>query len=132
MSQKFSTVAVINRDKKILLLKRGSTAPWNPNNYCFPGGTVESGETLEQAAIRELYEETGIEVDNNNLEKMVIVYPSGYKKTIFVTKVNYTEVRLNYEHTDYTWTDSVDSINYPMVNGLRITLSSLKENGLIV
>ena len=105
MSQKFSTVAVINRDKKILLLKRGSTAPWNPNNYCFPGGTVESGETLEQAAIRELYEETGIEV--------------GYKKTIFVTKVNYTEVRLNYEHTDYTWTDSAGSINYPY-NCLKI------------
>lgn len=132
MAQKFSTVAVINRDKKILLLKRGPTAPYNPNNYCFPGGTVEENESLEDAASRELYEETGIVVDSNNLKKMVIVYPSGYRKTIFVTKVNYTEVRLNYEHTDYTWVDSTDSINYPMVNGLRITLSSLKENGLIV
>ena len=132
MSQKFSTVAVINRDKKILLLKRGPTAPWNPNNYCFPGGTVESNDSLEQAAIRELYEETGIEIDNNNLEKMVIVYPSGYKKTIFVSRIDDAEVRLNYEHTDYVWLDSAQSINYPMVNGLRITLSSLKENGLIL
>ena len=132
MSQKFSTVAVINRHKQVLLLKRGPTAPYNPNNYCFPGGTVEENESLEDAASRELYEETGIVVDNNDLEKMVIVYPSGYKKTIFVTKVNYTEVRLNYEHTDYTWVDSTDSINYPMVNGLRITLSSLKDNGLIL
>lgn len=132
MSQKFSSVAVINRDKKVLLLKRGSTAPYNPDNYCFPGGTVEYNESLEQAAIRELYEETGIVVEDDSLTKMVIVYPSGYKKVIFVTKVNYTEVRLNYEHTDYTWVDSADSINYPMVNGMRITISSLRENGLIL
>lgn len=132
MSQKFSTVAVINRDKKILLLKRGPTAPWNPDNYCFPGGTVEYNESLEQAAIRELYEETGIKVDNNNLEKMVIVYPSGYKKVIFVSKIDDAEVRLNYEHTHYIWVDSSESANWPIVNGLRTTISSLKENGLIV
>ncbi len=132
MSQKFSTVAVVNRDKRILLLKRGPTAPYNPNNYCFPGGTVEENESLEYAASRELYEETGIFVENNSLEKMVIVYPSGYKKIIFVTKVDDAEVILNYEHTNYEWVTSNDSINYPMVNGLRITLSSLYENGLIV
>lgn len=132
MAQKFSTVAVINRNKKILLLKRGPTAPWNPNNYCFPGGTVELNESLEQAASRELYEETGIVVDNNNLEKMVIIYPSGYKKTIFVSRIDDAEVRLNYEHTHYTWVNLTESLNYPMVNGLRITLSSLYENGLIV
>jgi dATP pyrophosphohydrolase len=132
VSQKFSTVAVVNRDKRILLLKRGPTAPYNPNNYCFPGGTVEENESLEYAASRELYEETGIFVENNSLEKMVIVYPSGYKKIIFVTKVDDAEVILNYEHTNYEWVTSNDSINYPMVNGLRITLSSLYENGLIV
>jgi dATP pyrophosphohydrolase len=132
MAQKFSTVAVINCDKKILLLKRGPTAPYNPNNYCFPGGTVEENESLEYAASRELYEETGIVVENDSLERMVIVYPSGYKKIIFVTKVDDAEVTLNYEHTNYEWVTSNDSINYPMVNGLRITLSSLCENGLIV
>lgn len=132
MAQKFSTVAVINRDKKILLLKRGPTAPWNPNNYCFPGGTVEDNESLEQAASRELYEETGIVVDNNSLEKMVIIYPSGYKKTIFVSRIDDAEVKLNYEHTHYVWANSNESINYPMVNGLRITISNLHENGLIV
>lgn len=132
MSQKFSTVAVINRDKKILLLKRGSTAPYNPNNYCFPGGTVEKNESLEDAASRELYEETGIVVDNNNLEKMVIVYPSGYKKIIFVTKVYDAEVRLNYEHTEYAWVNIQESFDYPMVNGLRTTLTNLFQNGLIL
>ena len=132
MSQKFSSVAVINRDKKVLLLKRGSTAPYNPDNYCFPGGTVEYNESLEQAAIRELYEETGIVVRDDSLTKMVIVYPSGYKKVIFVTNVDDVNVSLNFEHTHYDWVDYAGSNKYPMVNGMRITLSNLYESGLMM
>ena len=32
-----------------------------PNNWKFPGGLVDKGETLDQAAVREVFEETGIE-----------------------------------------------------------------------
>lgn len=131
MSQKFSSVAVINRDKKILLLRRGPTAPWNPNSYCFPGGNVEANESLETAAARELFEETGISVSENDLEKIVIVYPSGYKKTIFAIKVDSADVSLSYEHTDYVWTNVSESLKYPMVTGLRITINNLAENGFI-
>lgn len=131
MSQRFSTVAVINGDKKVLLLKRGPTAPWNPNSYCFPGGTVEDNESLDQAASRELYEETGIVVNTNDLEKLIVVYPSGYKKTIFVARINDAEVKLNYEHTDYAWVNSIESSGYPMVDGLRVTIDCLVEKDFL-
>jgi len=39
--QKSATVAVINSDKKFLILRRGKSAPWMPGRYCLPGGKVE-------------------------------------------------------------------------------------------
>jgi ADP-ribose pyrophosphatase YjhB (NUDIX family) len=47
--------AVIVREGKILLIKRSDNGLW-----AVPGGLVEVGETLAEAAQRELWEETGI------------------------------------------------------------------------
>jgi 8-oxo-dGTP diphosphatase len=52
--------AIVIRDGRILLVKRGSSPGkglWAP-----PGGLVELGETVREAAEREILEETGITV----------------------------------------------------------------------
>ena len=52
--------AVVIRDGRILLVRRGSSPGkglWAP-----PGGLVELGETLREAAEREILEETGITI----------------------------------------------------------------------
>ena len=52
--------AIVIRDGRILLVKRGSSPGkglWAP-----PGGLVELGETVREAAEREILEETGIAV----------------------------------------------------------------------
>ncbi|MCX5828014.1 MAG: NUDIX hydrolase [Deltaproteobacteria bacterium] len=46
-------------DRKILLVKRGRR-PYR-GKWCLPTGFVESGESIEAAAMRELEEETGIQ-----------------------------------------------------------------------
>ncbi|GLW66122.1 ADP-ribose pyrophosphatase [Actinomadura rubrobrunea] len=49
---------LLRPDGKVLIghrIKQGEAASW-----CLPGGHVEPGETFEQAALREIAEETGI------------------------------------------------------------------------
>ena len=46
------------REGRVLLGARA--APPHDSFYSLPGGLVETGETLEEAAIRELMEETGV------------------------------------------------------------------------
>ncbi len=50
--------AVAVKDKKFLLIKRG-TAP-KKGRWAAPSGFIESGETAEEACLRELKEETGV------------------------------------------------------------------------
>lgn len=48
--------AIVQNDEKYLLIRRMN--PPSKGMYAFPGGRVENGESLEQAVLRELLEET--------------------------------------------------------------------------
>jgi 8-oxo-dGTP diphosphatase len=52
--------AAIFRDGRVLIVRRGR--PPAHGLYTLPGGGVELGETLEQAVIREVREETGLAI----------------------------------------------------------------------
>ena len=58
---------VITKEKlpKILLIQRGNE-PFK-DYWAFPGGFMEMDETIEQCAVRELEEETGIRIDISDL-----------------------------------------------------------------
>lgn len=57
-----TTVAIVEfSDKTILLVKR-RTVPFK-GYWALPGGRVEAGETIEQTVIREVKEETGLDVE---------------------------------------------------------------------
>lgn len=56
----FASVALVNASGWILLQERDAHPVIDPEKWGFPGGGVEPGESFEQAAHRELEEETGV------------------------------------------------------------------------
>lgn len=47
-------VVIVDADRRVLLVRHGYTEGWH-----LPGGGVDRGESLAEAAVREAYEETG-------------------------------------------------------------------------
>jgi ADP-ribose pyrophosphatase YjhB (NUDIX family) len=80
------SVAVV-RDGRVLLVKR-ARAP-SQGLHAFPGGKVEAGETLEEAARRELLEETGVSAEQFRPVAEILIegarhnHPVDYRLTVF-------------------------------------------------
>lgn len=53
--------AAIIRDGRVLIARRAKGA--STGHYTLPGGVVEAGETLHEAIVREVAEETGIAIE---------------------------------------------------------------------
>lgn len=51
---------------EVLLVLRSATG-YEDGKYCLPSGRVEEGETFSAAAVREVREETGLELDQNEV-----------------------------------------------------------------
>jgi 8-oxo-dGTP diphosphatase len=101
-----SVYALVRNEKgEFLLLRRSENSHTNPGKWDLPGGKVNPDETLKEAVVREVEEETGIsiypgeiagEVNFELPEKRVIaiVFNGGYV---------ISEVKLSYEHIEYAW-----------------------------
>lgn len=80
------SVAVVRGDR-VLLVRRAR--PPSQGLYAFPGGKVEAGETLEQAARRELVEETGLVAGALRPLREILIegasegHPVDYRLTVF-------------------------------------------------
>jgi 8-oxo-dGTP pyrophosphatase MutT (NUDIX family) len=77
--------AMFDSSGKILLMKRSDNSKW-----CIPGGIVNVGETPEQGAIREAWEETGLHV---RVLELVGLYTMTY---LDIAQSRYTVVGFTY------------------------------------
>ena len=94
--------AIIQKENKILATKRGYGEFMNM--WEFPGGKIESGETKEQALVREIKEELNIEI---SVDKFAIdieyQYPNFYLfMSCFMCSIKEGSIEL-LEHNDGKW-----------------------------
>ena len=111
------TVDVLIEDKGTILLIQRKGEPFD-GKWALPGGFVEYGETVEQAAVREVKEEVGIDVQ---LEGMLGVYsdpdrdPRGHIVSIvFIGTKKSGKEKKGKEIADFMWAllDKTDKIPF--------------------
>jgi len=102
-----SQKAIIFHKDKFLIIKRGETAPSNPNKWDLPGGDVDYGENLYESIKREIREEVGLEVKDlkpYEVHSRIIPETEYYWVTIaYKTETDDSNIKLSYEHSDFKW-----------------------------
>jgi 8-oxo-dGTP diphosphatase len=125
--------AAIFRDGRVLIVRR-ARAPAN-GLYTLPGGGVELGETLEEAVVREVREETGLEVEpvalagyrqaitrdaSGGVERHFVILP-------FAARWIAGEVSLNEELGEANWLDPAELSGLKTTEGLALIVSAARE-----
>jgi ADP-ribose pyrophosphatase YjhB (NUDIX family) len=103
-----AAILVIDKQNRLLLMKRSDSGCWG-----LPGGAVEPGEMVENAAKRETLEETSLEICDMSLfgvfsgPELYYKYPNGdevYNVTIIYLSNGWRgDVKVNDEHTEWRW-----------------------------
>jgi 8-oxo-dGTP pyrophosphatase MutT (NUDIX family) len=129
-----ASAALINSDKKLLLLKRLSTEETFPDCWTFPSGGVEDTDaTVATAVTREVSEETGLdfnptarfgfyEVIVGGKRCMALVHTGTYSGTISTQPS---------EVADFGWFSYDEAMILPLAFAYREVIIDLYKAGLI-
>jgi 8-oxo-dGTP diphosphatase len=80
-----ATIAIVMREGRVLLVRRANSP--DAGRWGFPGGKIEIGETIADASVRELLEETGIRAEAQKVFTAVDAFDrdgSGHLRQHFV------------------------------------------------
>ena len=92
---------LLRRTNRILLLLRQNTNYYD-GHYSLPAGHVKLGESPLQAAVREVYEETGVSIESNDCTLVHTMYraktdPTGDRLDLFFETNRWVGEPVNYE-----------------------------------
>lgn len=123
-----AAVIYITESNHILLIHY-NYAVCGKSGWTTPGGRIERGESDFDAASRETWEETGIDITNPSCE---VIYEFERSKTaIYVVVGPRLRPNLSSEHTDYVYfpLDLIDDIN--LISYTRKSLDILFNSGVL-
>lgn len=119
------------KDKSIL-----STKSYGKEKYYIPGGKRETGETDEQALVREIWEELNVTIDSKTLHYIGTfeAQAHGHKDGIIVKMTCYSgeysgELKASSEIEEMKWLNYSDKDKISEVD--KIIFDSLHQNNLL-
>jgi nucleoside triphosphatase len=126
-------VFIFNHADEILLVK---SHKWH-GKYVVPGGHVELGERIEEAAVREAKEETGLDIhDLKFVNFQEFIYDvSFWKKRHFIffdyaCKTDSLTVELNDEAQEHIWVKPEAALRLPVDTYTRRSIEKIIQGNM--
>jgi mutator protein MutT len=124
---------VVVRNSRVLLVRRGQEP--SKGLWSVPGGLIELGETIEEAARREVMEEAGIRVRIERLLDVAdnIVRDDQGKTRFHYVLVDYvahpvtTSLKASSDASEARWVHLEDLRNYPLTRGALKLMRKIGE-----
>jgi len=110
---------MLTHGDRALFMRRSLKARDHQGEWCCAGGSIEQGETPEEAAKRETQEETGYPVGD-----MTRIDDGAGFVTFRANVDEEFEPKLNHEHTEHVWAP-IDDPPHPLHPGVAATLRKL-------
>ena len=119
---------ITNENNKILItqrnLKKSQGGLWE-----FPGGKIESGETKEQAIVREIKEELDVNIRADQyIDEKVFNYPENDINLIAIKCSILNGNIVLKEHEDAKWVTSDELVNYNFAPADKFIVNTLLNN----
>lgn len=119
----FAVKALIERDGKILIIKRSDKARGQHYEWELPGGRMEFGETVAEALHREVREETGLSITIRQLFRLWQFHKNQdavvIGATFWCSPQDDTPLRLSEEHTEARWVEPEEITTFKTYPGVR-------------
>ena len=126
-----TTMIYLKRDDSYLLLYRNKKKnDINEGKWIGVGGRREIGETIDECAIRETKEETGLDVHSLSCCGEVLFVDENFKIMMYVYEItDFSGELIECDEGDLKWIPIKDIYNYPMWEGDKAFLPSLINHG---
>ena len=125
----FVVTGIVMCNGKYLILKKAPDDYNYPEHWSFCSGFVKEFESAEDTCLREIKEETDLDVELIKEGTLIHKHdPRNGKNWVilpFLCKAKNTQIRLDHENTEYRWITKDEIKNYNFVPGLIKNLESV-------
>ncbi len=98
---------------RVVVLRRSARMPYRPGHWDLPGGHLALGESFEQCLVREVAEETGLEVEVERLLGLHKAPSDPYVQALYACRLAGAKRELKLapeEHTEGRWVTVEDLV----------------------